>query len=57
MAGKQNVKRIVKVLQRMAVVQLILCITVKGGGVRAYRKCISGRLGRREKAKGGSLWG
>ena len=43
-------------LQRVAILQLILYIAIKVGGVTGDLKSIGDKLGMQEKAKRGNLW-
>ena len=54
----QEVKpqQIEKMLLKMAILHLILCITVKRGGISDYMKSSGDRLGRWERARQGNLW-
>ena len=53
----QQIFSIEKMLQRLVVLQFILYITIKGGGLRRdYFKNIGGRLGRWEKATWRKFW-
>ena len=44
-------QQIEKMLWRMAILQLILYVTIKGAEVRGYMELIGGKLGRLEKGK------
>ena len=54
-SGDAKPQQTEKMLQRMAVLQLILYIRIKGGDVRRVNS-VSDRLREQEKAKWGSVW-
>ena len=55
-AKSEWIEKIFQMLQRIAVLQFILYITMKRRHNEGYTIFIGGRLGRREKAKQGNLW-